>query len=260
MLTVFPQNILIDHCEVKLKYYLFFSRSRSLAMASGSGSGPGPAGDLPSRNRSYDLNVSAEDAMINRQAAVTSPKGTLPRVLKSGKNARNVSSRNRSYDLNVSAETAMINRQAVVAPPMGTLPRVLRRPINAETPRFERSISPLRSMPKLNFESENKIHSEFEKTLKTLKSSLKSKPNDETEIDECNCCTSEVYYDKEKSSSFEGRSFSNPIGKRHIFQLTYRVFEYNFCFCKQSNQLKTSCSIFQIFPYYLSKIHTQCFT
>ena len=202
---------LIDQCEATIIYY--FSRSKRLAMASG----PGPAGDLPSRNRSYDLNVSAEDAKINRQAAVTSPKGTLPRVLKSGKNARNVSSRNRSYDLNVSAETAMINRQAVVAPPMGTLPRVLRIPINAETPRFERSISPLRSMPKLNFESDNKIHSEFEKTLKTLKSSLKSKPNDETEIDECNCCTSEVYYDKEKSSSFEGRSFSNPIGKRHIF-------------------------------------------
>ena len=179
----------------------------------------GNARNVSSRNQSYDLNVSSEVAMIDRQAAVTSPKGTLPRVLKSGKNARNVSSRNRSYDLNVSAsaETAMINRQAVVAPPMGTLPRVLRRPINAETPRFERSISPLRSMPKLNFESDNKIHSEFEKTLKTLKSSLKSKPNDETEIDECNCCTSEVYYDKEKSSSFEGRSFSNPIGKRHIF-------------------------------------------
>ena len=151
------------------------------------------------------------------QAAVTSPKGTLPRVLKSGKNARNVSSRNRSYDLNVSAEVDMINRQAAVTFPMGTLPRALRRPINTEAPRFERSISPLRPMPKLAFENESgdEIHREFEKSLKSLKNSLESKPNDKTEID-CDCCT-EVYYDKKKSFS-EGRSFSNPIGNRHIFQ------------------------------------------
>jgi len=43
--------------------------------------------NVSSRNRSYDLNVSAEVAMINRQAAVASPMGTSPRVLRRPINA-----------------------------------------------------------------------------------------------------------------------------------------------------------------------------
>ena len=69
-------------CNFFIKFGIFFStfnRSRHLRSV--------VSRNVSSRNRSYDLNVSAEVAMINRQAAVASPMGTSPRVLRRPINA-----------------------------------------------------------------------------------------------------------------------------------------------------------------------------